>query len=205
MTNNIQGNSYRLSADFSTEILWARREWHDIFKLMRGKNLQPRILYTARLSFRFDGEIQSFPDKQKLREFSTTKNSFVTNTKGTSRGTKHKRRKRPTQNKPKTIKKMVIGPYCCSVVKSCLTLWPHRLQDAKLPYPSPSPRVCSNSCSLSQRCHPIISSSVTPFSSCLWSFPESRSFQWVNSSHQVAKGLELQYQFFQWIFRVDFL
>ena len=40
---------------------------------MKGKNLQPRILYPARLSFRFDGEIKSFPDKQKLREFSTTK------------------------------------------------------------------------------------------------------------------------------------
>ena len=40
---------------------------------MKGKNLQPQILYTARLSFRFDREIKSFPDKQKLREFSTTK------------------------------------------------------------------------------------------------------------------------------------
>ena len=40
---------------------------------MNRKNLQPRILYPARLSFRFDGEIKSFPDKQKLREFSTTK------------------------------------------------------------------------------------------------------------------------------------
>ena len=40
---------------------------------MKRKNLEPRILYPARLSFRFDGEIKSFPDKQKLREFSTTK------------------------------------------------------------------------------------------------------------------------------------
>ena len=63
-----------LSADFSTETLQARgNEWQDIFKVMKGKNLQPRILYPARLSFRFDGEIKSFPDKQKLREFSTTK------------------------------------------------------------------------------------------------------------------------------------
>ena len=62
-----------LLADFSTETLQARREWHDIFKVMKGKNLQPRILYPGRLSFRFDGEIKSFPDKQKLREFSTTK------------------------------------------------------------------------------------------------------------------------------------
>ena len=48
-------------------------EWHDIFEVTKGKNLQPRILYPARLSFRFDGKIKSFPDKQKLREFSTTK------------------------------------------------------------------------------------------------------------------------------------
>ena len=48
-------------------------EWHDIFKVMNGKNLQPRILYPARLSFRFGGEIKIFPDKQKLREFSTAK------------------------------------------------------------------------------------------------------------------------------------
>ena len=63
----------RLPADFSTETLQARREWHDIFKVMKGKNLQQTILYPARLSFKFDGEIKSYPDKQKLREFSTTK------------------------------------------------------------------------------------------------------------------------------------
>ena len=68
-----KGTPIRLSADFSTETLQARREWRDIFKVMKGKNLQPRILYPARLSFRFDGEVRSFPDKQKLREFSTTK------------------------------------------------------------------------------------------------------------------------------------
>ena len=63
----------RLSADLSTETLQARREWHDILKVMKGKNLQPRTFYPARLSFRFDVEIKSFPDKQKLRDFSTTK------------------------------------------------------------------------------------------------------------------------------------
>ena len=59
--------SIRLSADFSTEILQARREWHDILKVMKGKNLKPRTRYQARLSFTYDGEIKSFPDKQKLR------------------------------------------------------------------------------------------------------------------------------------------
>ena len=68
-----KGTPIRLSADFSTETLQTRTEGHDIFKVMKGKSLQPRILYPARFSFRFDGEIKSFPEKQKLREFSTTK------------------------------------------------------------------------------------------------------------------------------------
>ena len=63
----------RLLADFSIETLQARREWHDILHVMKGKNLQPRLLYPARLSFRFEGEIKNFTDKQKLREFSNTK------------------------------------------------------------------------------------------------------------------------------------
>ena len=68
--------------------------------------------YPESLSFRFDGEIKSFPDKQKFKEFSfTAKISFTTNAKGTSLGRKHKRRKRPSKNKPKTIEKMVIGSY----------------------------------------------------------------------------------------------
>ena len=68
-----KGISIRLTADFSAETLQARREWQDILKVMKGKNLQPRLLYLARISFRFDGEIKSFTDEQKLREFSTTK------------------------------------------------------------------------------------------------------------------------------------
>ena len=60
-------------ADFSAETLQARREWHDILHVMKGKKLQPRLLYPARLSFRFEEEIKSFTDKQKLREFSNTK------------------------------------------------------------------------------------------------------------------------------------
>ena len=56
------------------------------------------------------------------------------------------------------------------------SLQPHRLQHTNLPCPSPTPGACSNSCSLSQWCHPIISSSVSPFSSCLQSFPASGCF-----------------------------
>ena len=57
------------------------------------------------------------------------------------------------------------------------SLWPHGLQHARLPCPSPTPRVCSNPCPLSQWCHPTISSSVIPSSSHLQSFPASGSFQ----------------------------
>ena len=56
------------------------------------------------------------------------------------------------------------------------SLWPHGLQHARLPCPSPTPRVYSNSCPLSRWCHPTISSSVVPFSSCPQSFPASGSF-----------------------------
>ena len=59
-----KGTPIRLSADFSGETLQARREWHDIFKVMKGKNLQPRILYPARLSFR-DGEIKALQTSKR--------------------------------------------------------------------------------------------------------------------------------------------
>ena len=63
----------RLSADFLAEILQARRKWQDIFKVMKKKNLHLRILYPATLLFRFDREMKNFTDKQKLRDFSTTR------------------------------------------------------------------------------------------------------------------------------------
>ena len=90
-----KGIPIRLTADFSAETLQARRKWQDIFKVMKGKNLQPRLLYPARISFRFDGKIKTFTEEQKLREFSTTKPVLITNAEGTSLGRKHKRRKRP--------------------------------------------------------------------------------------------------------------
>ena len=68
-----KGIPIRLTAALSAEALQARREWQDIFKVMKGKNLQTRLLYPARISFRFNGEFKNFKDKQKLREFSTTK------------------------------------------------------------------------------------------------------------------------------------
>ena len=68
-----KGNPIHLTADLAAETLQVRREWQNIFKVLEGKNLQPRILYLARISFKIDGEIKSFSDKQKLGEFSTTK------------------------------------------------------------------------------------------------------------------------------------
>ena len=62
-----------ITADLSIETLQAKREWQDILKVMKEKNLQPRLLYLARISFEYEREIKNFTDKQKLREFSTTK------------------------------------------------------------------------------------------------------------------------------------
>ena len=64
--------------------------------------------------------------------------------------------------------------FSCSIMFNCLQ--PHGLQNTRLPCPSPSSRACSNSCPSSQWCHPTISSSVVPLSSCLQSFPASGSF-----------------------------
>ena len=70
---NYKVTPIRLSADFSTETLQARKERQDIFKVLKGKNLQPRILYPARLSFRIEEEIKNFSHRQKLKEYSNTK------------------------------------------------------------------------------------------------------------------------------------
>ena len=62
----------RLSADFSKETLQARRGWQEVFQVMKGKDLHPRLLYPAKLSFRMEGQIKCFPDKVKLKEFIIT-------------------------------------------------------------------------------------------------------------------------------------
>ena len=68
---------------------------------------------------------------------------------------------------------------CCgSVTQSYLTLWPHELQHARLPCPSPSPGAYSNSSPSNRWCHPTISSFVIPFSSCLPSFPAVKFSLW---------------------------
>ena len=77
------------------------------------------------------------------------------------------------------------------------SLWPHGLQHTVFPCPSPSTELHD----AIQSSHPLLSPSPPAFN-----FPQHQGlFQWVSSSHQMAKVLELQHQSFQWIFRIDFL
>ena len=68
-----KGVPMRLSADFSKETLQARRGWKEVFEVTKGKDLHPRLLYPAKLSFTMGGQIKCFPDKVKLKEFIITK------------------------------------------------------------------------------------------------------------------------------------
>ena len=76
-TVTYSGVPLRLSADFSKETLQARRSWKDVFKVMKGKDLHPRLLYPAKLSFRMEGQIKCFSDKVKLKEFIITKPLYM--------------------------------------------------------------------------------------------------------------------------------
>ena len=67
-----KGVPIRLSADFSKETLQARRSWKEVFEVMKGKDLHPRLLYPSKVSFRMEGQIKCFPDKVKLKEFIST-------------------------------------------------------------------------------------------------------------------------------------
>ena len=88
-----------------------------------------------------------------------------------------------------TYLRLIFFLFTYSVVSN--SLWPHGLQHTRLPCPSPSSGTCSNSCPLSWWCHPTISSSVTPFSSCLQSFPASESFpvSWLFASSGQTIGI----------------
>ena len=90
--------------------LQAGREWYNLCKVIKGKTLQPRISYPARFSSRFDGQIKNFTDKQKLKEFSTTKSSFTTSARLETQD-----KEKTYKNKPQTIKKMAIGT-CISII-----------------------------------------------------------------------------------------
>ena len=104
-----------------------------------------------------------------------------------------------------SLKKTIYCCCCCSDTKSCPTLC--NPIDCKLLCPSLSPAVCSDSCPLSWWCHPTLSSSVVPFSSCFQSFPASGSFSmsqlFISGGQKI--GASASALSFQWIFRVDFL
>ena len=72
-TVTYEGVLIRLSAVFSKETLRARRGWKGVFKVMKSKDLHPRLLYPAKLSLRMEGQIKCCPDKVKLKEFIITK------------------------------------------------------------------------------------------------------------------------------------
>ena len=79
-----RGVPIRLSAVFSKETLQARKDWQEIFKVMKSRDLQPRLFYPAKLSFRIKGQIKSFPDKKRLKEFMIIKPLLYEMLKGTS-------------------------------------------------------------------------------------------------------------------------
>ena len=93
--------------------------------------------------------------------------------------------------RPWVLPTLLSSVFSCSAASDSLR--PHGLQHARLPCPSPSPRTGWNSCPSSRWCHPTISSSGVPFSSCLRCLPHQGLFQWVSSSHRVATGSELQH------------
>ena len=77
-----KGVPIRLSADFSKETLQARRSWKEVFEVMKGKDLHPRLLYPTKLSFRMEGQIKCFPGKVKLKEVIITKPLLYETLKG---------------------------------------------------------------------------------------------------------------------------
>ena len=81
-TVTLKGVPIRLSADFSKETLQARRCWKEVFQVMKGKELHPRLLYPGKLSFRIEGQVKCFPDEVKLKEFIITKTLLYEMLKG---------------------------------------------------------------------------------------------------------------------------
>ena len=102
-TVTYKGVPMRLSADFSKETLQARRGWKEVFEVMKGKDLHPRLFYPAKLSFRMEGQIKCFPDKVKLKEFFITKPLLC----GMLKNLPKKKRKIKTMNSKMTTNSLV--------------------------------------------------------------------------------------------------
>ena len=100
-----KGNPIHLTAYLSAETLQTRREWQDIFKVLKRKNLQPRFLYPARILFKINGEIKKFLRQAKVKRIQYFQTSFTTNIKWTCIIQKYNRRKNDLQNQHKTIRK----------------------------------------------------------------------------------------------------
>ena len=67
-----KGATIRLASKFSMEMFQARREWQEIFQVMKNRGLQPRLLYPTRLSLKMEGQIRSLPDKRSLKEYTSS-------------------------------------------------------------------------------------------------------------------------------------
>ena len=91
-----KGNLICLTPDFSAETLQARRDWQDIFKVLKGKNLQPRLQYQARISFKIDGRNKKLFRQAKVRRIQYHQISFTVNGKG--------RKEKPTTRNKKIMK-----------------------------------------------------------------------------------------------------
>ena len=98
------------TADLSAEALQARRERQGIFKVLKGKNLQPRLLCLARISFKIDGEIKSFSDKSSS-ENSVPPNQLYDRCWRDLHSQEVQEKKKIYKIKPQTIKKVAIGTY----------------------------------------------------------------------------------------------
>ena len=106
-----------------------------MYKVLKGKNVQPRLLYPARISFRIDGEIKSFSEQQKLREFSTSKPALQQMLKGLIYSQEISEKKKIYKIKHQKIKKMAIGTYISIITLNVNGLNAptkrHRLADRK--------------------------------------------------------------------------
>ena len=96
-----KGNPICLTDDLSAETLQTRREWQDIFKALKGRNLQPKLLYPARISLQIDGELKSFFRQAKVKRIQYHQTSFTTNVKQTYIVKKYNRRKKIYKVNPK--------------------------------------------------------------------------------------------------------
>ena len=99
-----KGNAIHVTADLSAEALQARREWQDIFKVLKRKNLQPRLLYLARISFKNCWRNKKLFKQAKVKRIQYHQTSFTTNVKGTYTVKKYKRRKKIYKINPKQLR-----------------------------------------------------------------------------------------------------